>query len=128
MHLVEKQHAAVGGFECALFIGLRPGKGAFHIAKQVRRQQLRVAGVLGAVKAHKGGIVRQQSLGNSEGVHQVRHVAFAGAAVAGDQQRQAASGIEECRFQLGNGLFEAAVMPDQQCKMIRRRLPAVAII
>ena len=54
-------------------------------AQQVGGQQLRVTGVLGAVEADKGRIGRQQSLGDSKLVHQLRHIAFAGSAVADDQ-------------------------------------------
>ena len=82
---IEKQHAAVCRFKRPGFIALRAGKRAFHVAKQVGGQQLRVAGILGAVEADKGRIGRQQSLGDGKLMHQLRHIAFASSAVADDQ-------------------------------------------
>ena len=87
MDLVEKQHPAVCRLERPGFIALRAGKRAFDVAEQVGGQQLRITGILRAVEAHEGRIGRQQALGDRELVHQLRHIAFTGPAVAGDQQR-----------------------------------------
>ena len=112
--LIEKQHAAVCRLKRPGFIALRAGKRAFDVAKQVGGQQLRVAGVLGAVEADKGRIGRQQSLGDSKLVHQLRHIAFAGSAVADDQQRQPAVGIKQRGFHLFDRLAQATVMAGKQ--------------
>ena len=87
MDFIEKQHAAVCRLKGPGFIPLRAGKRAFNVAKQVGGQQLRITGVLGAVEADKGRIGRQQSLGDGKLVHQLRHIALTGTAVAGNQQR-----------------------------------------
>ena len=87
MDLIEKQHPAVCRLKRPRFIALRTGKRAFDVAKQVGGQQLRITRILRAVKAHKGGIGRQQPLGDGKLMHQLSHIAFAGPAVAGDQQR-----------------------------------------
>ena len=111
---VEKQHAAVCRFKRPGFIALRAGKRAFDVTKQVGGQQLRVAGILGAVKADKRRIGRQQPLGDSKLMHQLRHIALASSAVANDQQRKPTVGIKQRGFHLFDRLAQATVMAGQQ--------------
>ena len=114
MNFIEKQHPAVRRLKGPYFIALRAGKSPFDIAKQVGSQQFRVVGILRAVKADEGSVGGQQPLGNSVCVHQFRHIAFPGAAVAGDKQRQPAVRIKQRGFHLFNGLSQTTVMPGQQ--------------
>lgn len=87
MDLIEKQHPAVCRLKRPRFIALRTGKRAFDVAKQVGGQQLGLLAYCAQLKAHKGGIGRQQPLGDGELMHQLSHIAFAGPAVAGNKQR-----------------------------------------
>ena len=118
MHLIEKQNAALRRLERARPIADRAGKGALHIAEQVGGQQFGIAGVLSAVEVDKGRVGRDHLLRDGVLMQQLRHIAFAGAAVAGDQQRQSAVGIEQRGFQLLDRFLQAAVMADQQRKMV----------
>ena len=119
MDFIKEKYSAVRRFKRPLPVALCAGKCALHVTKQIGGKQFRVTGILCAVKTDQRRIRFQYPLRQRILVHELRHIAFSGPALTGDQQRQAAVRIKQRRLHLLNRFLQAFIMTNQQREMVR---------
>src|SRR5581483_1029111 len=109
--------AAMRLFDQPITVAIRPCIRATYNAKKMSHQQLRIARVVGTIKADEGRIRRQSLQFQRERMHQARKGRFPHAAGSAEQRMQPAWWVKHRRLRLLNGYFSPIVMPDQRLKI-----------
>ena len=114
MHFIEKQKSAIGIIKGAAFLAVSAGESAAGIAEKGCRKQLRIVGVIGAVKLNEGFVRCDNPALESVLINQHRQMAFADAALPGEQDRQTVIGIVHRRAAQRDGVGQAPVRANQR--------------
>ena len=109
MDFIQKQNPAVRLLQKSRLVGLRPGVGAFDVAKQLAHQQLRVMGIISAIELDEWRGLRQFSGLDAVFVQQIGEQRFPYASLAQQEHMHAVPRIKDGSLPLFDLMEQARI-------------------